>query len=311
LIEVKNLTKRYGGFTALDDVSFNAGDCEVLGFLGPNGAGKTTAMNIITGYISASDGFAVADGVDILEKPLQAKRGIGYLPEQPPLYQDMTVAEYLDFVYGLKKTRIAKKEHIGEVCEKVKITDMSDRLIRNLSKGYKQRTGLAAALIGNPRNLILDEPTVGLDPKQIIDIRELIKELGKEHTVIFSSHILSEVQEVSDRLVIINKGKVVSEGKPDELIERLSANIIVRAEHPDPDKLRGILQGVSLAESVSEATPKTGNVYEFVVEAKKGADCEYELPRRIGEALYKNGAGVIKLNSGSRTLEEVFLTLVK
>ena len=196
MIEVKNLSKSYGSKLAVDGISFTAGESEILGFLGPNGAGKSTTMNMLTGYLSSSGGQALINGVDILEDPVRAKKDIGYLPELPPLYLDMTVMEYLNFVYDLKKCRLPKRSHLDEICRLVKITDVQKRVIRNLSKGYKQRVGLAQALVGNPKVLILDEPTVGLDPKQIIEIRTLIKKLGKNHTVILSSHILSEVQAV-------------------------------------------------------------------------------------------------------------------
>ena len=187
MIEVKNLCKNYGNKQAVNNISFSAAESEILGFLGPNGAGKSTTMNILTGYLSSSGGEALINGVDILEDPVAAKKDIGYLPEQPPLYLDMTVDEYLGFVYSLKKCRLPKKSHLDEICGLVKITDVRGRVIRNLSKGYRQRVGLAQALVGNPKVLILDEPTVGLDPKQIIEIRILIKRLGKNHTVILSS----------------------------------------------------------------------------------------------------------------------------
>ena len=201
MIEVRNLTKQYGQKKAVDDLSFTVNDGEILGFLGPNGAGKSTTMNILTGYISSTSGQALINGVDILEDPMKAKKDIGYLPEIPPLYLDMTVKEYLNFVYDLKKCKLPRKAHLSDVCDLVKITDVYDRIIRNLSKGYKQRVGLAQALIGNPPILILDEPTVGLDPKQIIEIRTLIKKLGKKHTVILSSHILSEIQVKSPQMI--------------------------------------------------------------------------------------------------------------
>ena len=197
MIEVSNLSKHYGDKKAVDNISFKAEDGEILGFLGPNGAGKSTTMNILTGYISATSGKALINGIDILENPIKAKRELGYLPELPPLYMDMTVKEYLNFVYDLKKCKLPRNSHLKDICSLVKIEHVYKRVIKNLSKGYKQRVGLAQALIGNPKVLILDEPTVGLDPKQIIEIRTLIKKLGKNRTVILSSHILSEVQGVT------------------------------------------------------------------------------------------------------------------
>lgn len=221
MIEVRNLTKSYSnGEKAVDNISFTVGEGEILGFLGPNGAGKSTTMNILTGYISSTDGSAVIGGVDVLEEPIVAKRKIGYLPEQPPLYPDMTVDEYLRFIHELKKSKLPKNTHLNEICELVKVNDVRGRLIRNLSKGYRQRVGLAGALVGNPPILILDEPTVGLDPKQIIEIRTLIKQLGRNHTVILSSHILPEVQAVCDKIVIINEGKIVADGDLEGLRSR-------------------------------------------------------------------------------------------
>ena len=222
MIEVINLTKRYGDKKAVDNISFKAEDGEVLGFLGPNGAGKSTTMNILTGYISCTDGKALIDGVDILEDPIKAKKQIGYLPELPPLYMDMTVKEYLYFVYDLKKCKLPKVSHLKDICGLVKIDHVYNRIIKNLSKGYRQRVGLAQALIGNPKVLILDEPTVGLDPKQIIEIRTLIRKLGKNHTVILSSHILSEVQAVCDKIIVINEGKVVANDTEEHLSQKLS-----------------------------------------------------------------------------------------
>ena len=229
MIEVKNLTKRYGSNVALDHVSFSVEEGTILGFLGPNGAGKSTTMNIITGYLSASEGEVTVAGHSILDEPAEVKKLIGYLPEMPPLYMDMTVKEYLDFMYDLKKVKIPKEKHIKEICNLVKINDVYKRLIANLSKGYKQRVGIAQALLGNPPVLILDEPTVGLDPKQIIEIRNLIKNLGRNHTVVLSSHILPEVQAVCERILVINKGVIVADGTPDKLSHDLS-------ERPPPDR---------------------------------------------------------------------------
>lgn len=217
MIEVKNLTKRYGDIKAIDDISFTVDTGEVLGFLGPNGAGKSTTMNIITGYISSTSGTVTIDGSEILENPRETKSKIGYLPEIPPLYPDMTVQKYLEFMFDLKKVKLPKKEHIDEVMRLVRISDIGKRLIKNLSKGYRQRVGFAQALLGNPPVLILDEPTVGLDPKQIIEIRKLIRSLGKKHTVIFSSHVLSEISATCDRIIVIADGKLVANSKTDEL----------------------------------------------------------------------------------------------
>jgi ABC-2 type transport system ATP-binding protein len=223
VIQIENVTKRYGSHVALDNLNFTVNKGEVIGFLGPNGAGKSTTMNIITGYISASEGSVKVDGIDILENPEKVKSKIGYLPELPPLYMDMTVIEYLKFVSKLKKVKKDSIEpSLQRIMNLVKVNHVQNRLIKNLSKGYKQRVGLAQALIGDPEVLILDEPTVGLDPKEIIEIRNLIKSIGKEHTIILSSHILSEVSAVCDRVLIMSKGKLVATGTPDELSKKLS-----------------------------------------------------------------------------------------
>jgi len=220
MIEITNLSKHYGEKKAVDNISFTVEKGEILGFLGPNGAGKTTTMNIITGYTSATYGTVTVNGYDILEKPREAKRCMGYLPEQPPLYLDMTVDEYLDFVYHLKKAKMPRERHLFEIKEMVKIRDMGGRLIKNLSKGYRQRVGLAQALVGDPEVLVLDEPTVGLDPAQIIEIRNLIKQLGRTRTIILSSHILPEISAVCERMIIINNGHIVAAGTADELSGR-------------------------------------------------------------------------------------------
>mgnify|MGYP001146167673 FL=1 len=222
MVEVRNLTKRYGANLAVDHVSFEIEEGSIVGFLGPNGAGKSTTMNIITGYLSATEGSVTVSGKNTLEDPNEVKRMIGYLPEQPPLYLDMTVKEYLNFVYELKKATQPKEQHIKEICELVKIDNVYNRLVGNLSKGYKQRVGIAQALIGNPPVLILDDPTVGLDPKQIIEIRTLIKNLGRNHTVILSSHILPEVQAVCERIIVINNCRMVAYGATDNLAHDLS-----------------------------------------------------------------------------------------
>ena len=232
MIEVRNLTKHYGDKHAVNDISFTVEDGEILGFLGPNGAGKSTTMNMLTGYISSTSGQALINGVDILEDPIKAKSFIGYLPELPPLYLDMTVKGYLQYIYDLKKCKLPRRAHLNEVMSLTKVSDVQDRIIKNLSKGYKQRVGVAQALIGNPPVLILDEPTVGLDPKQILEIRTLIKKLGKNHTVILSSHILSEIQAVCDRIIIINHGIIAAHDTAENLSKNLSSDhrIIARIE---------------------------------------------------------------------------------
>ena len=218
MIKIEHLVKNYGSNCAVDDISFEVKKGEIVGFLGPNGAGKSTTMNILTGYLSSTSGIVEVAGVSVLDDPMEAKKHIGYLPEQPPLYLDMTVEEYLIFCYNLKDCKLNRTKHLEEICEVVKIKDVYKRLIKNLSKGYRQRVGIAQALIGNPEIIIFDEPTVGLDPKQIIEVRNLLRNLGRDHTVILSTHILQEVQAVCDRIVIINKGKIVA----DELTENIT-----------------------------------------------------------------------------------------
>ena len=303
MIEVQNLVKRYGGITAVDNVSFTADSGEVVGLLGPNGAGKSTTMNIITGYIGATEGTVLIDGVDILENPKAAKAKIGYLPEQPPLYQDMTVRRWLEFIFDLKKVRLPKKEHVAEVMEIVKISDVADRVIRNLSKGYRQRVGLAGALMGNPPVLILDEPTVGLDPKQIIDIRKLIKSLGKKHTIIFSSHVLSEVNAVCDRIVMISNGKVVADAGTDELSEAVSGSGVLLLEvDGSVSAVRDAIGSVTGVKRVSKSAGQT-----YTVEYESGCDVR----RGIFNALAKAGCPILMMRSGGLTLEESFLKLTE
>lgn len=303
MIEVKNLTKRYGGVKAVDDISFTAESGEVVGLLGPNGAGKSTTMNIITGYLGATSGTVLIDGIDILENPKGAKAKIGYLPEIPPLYQDMTVRRYLEFIFDLKKVRMPKKDHISEVMEIVKITDVSDRVIKNLSKGYRQRVGLAGALMGNPPVLILDEPTVGLDPKQIIDIRKLIKSLGKKHTIIFSSHVLSEVSAVCDRIVMINNGRIVADAKTEKLSETVSGGSVLILEADG--SASAVSDAVSSVEGVKRVTKTAGQTY--TVEYESGT----EVRRGIFNALSKANCPILMMRPGGLTLEESFLKLTE
>lgn len=306
MIEVKNLTKQYGSKTAVKNVSFSAEEGEILGFLGPNGAGKSTTMNILTGYISSTSGTAVINGIDVLKNPIAAKKHIGYLPEKPPLYGEMTVKEYLNFVYRLKKSRLPRVSHLEEICELVKITDVQDRLIRNLSKGYQQRVGLAQALVGNPGVLILDEPTVGLDPKQIIEIRTLIKRLGEHHTVILSSHILSEVQAVCDRIVVISSGSVVANGTTEDLAQNLSDDrrLIVQVEGNSED-IKNLLSSIPGMERVYVNRETEPGVYEFSLEAAQGKDVRRQVSKRLASRNYP----ILMMRSNELTLEEIFLKL--
>lgn len=306
MIEVKNVTKLYGDKKAVDDISFSVSSGEILGFLGPNGAGKSTTMNIITGYLSSSSGTVTIDGCEILDDPKGAKSKIGYLPEIPPLYVDMTVRKYLEFMFDLKKVKLDRDEHIDEVCRLVKINTVENRLIKNLSKGYKQRVGLAQALLGNPPVLILDEPTVGLDPKQIIEIRNLVKNLGKKHTVILSSHILSEVQAICDRVVIISNGKVVADAETSELGRVLGKS----------DKLRIHVKGAKSAiidavssvrdvKSVKTEKEHSDGTFEFIVEFNRDSDVREAIFYKLADARLP----LLMMQSADPSLEEIFLRL--
>ena len=257
MIEINGINKNFGTKHVLKDVTFNVAEGEIMGFLGPNGAGKTTTLNILTGYLSATSGTAKIDGTDILEKPLEAKSKIGFLPEQPPLYTDMTVKEYLSFVYSLKNCRIPRAQHIKEICDVVRIGDVYNRIIKNLSKGYRQRVGLAQALLGDPEVLILDEPMVGLDPKQIIEIRELIRSLGKKHTVILSSHILSEITSICDHVMIISHGKLAASDTPENLSHYMKNSDVcelkIRGSREACDQARELLKRVKGLEITASA----------------------------------------------------------
>lgn len=307
MVEVKNLTKRYGGIKAVDDISFTVETGEVLGFLGPNGAGKSTTMNMITGYISSTSGTVTIDGYDILENPKEAKSKIGYLPEIPPLYLDMTVRKYLEFMFDLKKVSLPKREHISEVMQIIKITDVQDRIIKNLSKGYKQRVGFAQALLGNPPVLILDEPTVGLDPQQIIEIRTLIKSLGKKHTVIFSSHVLSEISATCDRIIVISNGTIVADAKTSELSTSISGEqkLSLEIEGSQSTVLNSLknIPGVIRVKKLRDTGEQSGR---YVVEYQNG----YDIRREVFNAMSRNNCPILNMQSGNETLEESFLKLI-
>ena len=306
MIEVIELSKHYGDKKAVNNISFKAEDGEVLGFLGPNGAGKSTTMNILTGYISCTSGKALIDGVDILEEPVKAKKNIGYLPEIPPLYLDMTVKEYLYFIYDLKKCKLPKISHLQDICSLVKIDHVYNRLIKNLSKGYKQRVGLAQALVGNPKVLILDEPTVGLDPKQIIEIRTLIRKLGKNHTVILSSHILSEVQAVCDRIVVINEGRVVANDTEENLSHKLTGDskFICKIDGGKETVMR-LLQKIDGVDKVYCDAEHKGHICDYRIEAREGSEIRYDLFKVMAQ----NGFTILELKSAEMNLEDIFLKL--
>ncbi len=308
MIQVSNLSKKYGSHVAVDNVSFTVNDGEILGFLGPNGAGKSTTMNIVTGYLSATSGTVSIDGYDILENPNEAKMRIGYLPEQPPLYIDMTVKEYLYFIYDLKKVKFPKAPHIDEICRLVKIDHVKERLIKNLSKGYRQRVGIAQALVGNPDVLILDEPTVGLDPKQIIEIRTLITELGKNHTVILSSHILSEIQAVCERVIVINHGKLVADDTPANLSKALSDDhtLTVRVGGPRTDVLK-LLSTIAGVKNVTCIGMQETNSNDFIIEPDGLTDVRRSIFARLAERKWP----ILLMQSNELTLEQIFLRLTE
>ena len=307
MIEINHLVKKYGSHVAVDDLSLTVEPGKIYGFLGPNGAGKSTTMNIITGYLAATSGEVKINGFDVLKQPEEAKKCVGYLPELPPLYMDMTVKEYLDFVAELKK--IEKSLRAGYVKEVMKITkteEVSGRLIRNLSKGYRQRVGFAQAVLGYPEILVLDEPTVGLDPKQIIEIRDLIKELGKKHTIILSSHILSEISAVCDHVFIISHGKLVASDSTENLLERMTGaqeiELLVKAEE---DTAETAIREVAQVERCEKTESKEDGAVQLLVTAKKDAD--------VREAIYhtcvEHHMPILEMKAASKSLEDVFLEL--
>ena len=307
MIEINHLVKKYGSHVAVDDLSLTVEPGKIYGFLGPNGAGKSTTMNIITGYLAATSGEVKINGFDVLKQPEEAKKCVGYLPELPPLYMDMTVKEYLDFVAELKK--IEKSLRAGYVKEVMKITkteEVSGRLIRNLSKGYRQRVGFAQAVLGYPEILILDEPTVGLDPKQIIEIRDFIKELGKKHTIILSSHILSEISAVCDHVFIISHGKLVASDSTENLLERMTGaqeiELLVKAEE---DTAETAIREIAQVERCEKTESKEDGAVQLLVTAKKDAD--------VREAIYhtcvEHHMPILEMKAASKSLEDVFLEL--
>ena len=307
MIKIEHLVKNYGSHCAVDDISFEVESGEIVGFLGPNGAGKSTTMNILTGYLSSTSGKASIAGIDILRDPIGAKKLIGYLPEQPPLYLDMTVEEYLNFIFDLKNCKLDRRQHLEQVCETVKIKDVYKKVIRTLSKGYRQRVGIAQALIGNPKVIIFDEPTVGLDPKQIIEIRNLIRGLGKEHTVILSTHILQEVQAVCDRIVIINKGKIVANEKTENISNVVENNrrFNIKIAGPQREILAFLkdMQGIAYAESLAE---RDGDAYTYMIESEYGVDIRKKLFFQLAE----RGWAIIGMEALGMNLEDIFITVV-
>ncbi len=307
MIEINHLVKNYGSKFAVDDISFKVGEGEIVGFLGPNGAGKSTTMNILTGYLSSTSGEAKVGGIDILENPDEAKKLIGFLPEQPPLYVDMTVNEYLNFVYEIKSCKLNRAKHLEEVRKVTKIDDVKNRLIRNLSKGYRQRVGIAQALVGNPPVIIFDEPTVGLDPKQIIEIRNLIRSLGKNHTVILSTHILSEVQSVCDRIVIINEGKIIADEKTENITQVVEDNRRYAVKVAGPQReVAAALRQIPGVLSVEVTGERELDSYVYRVEAEKGVDVR----KPVFFAMAENNWPITGLETLGMNLEEVFTRII-
>ena len=307
MIKIEHLVKNYGSNCAVDDISFEIQKGEIVGLLGPNGAGKSTTMNILTGYLSSTSGTVSVAGLDVLDNPLEAKKHIGYLPEQPPLYLDMTVEEYLIFNYNLKGCKLNRTKHLEEICEVVKIKDVYRRVIKNLSKGYRQRVGIAQALIGSPEVIIFDEPTVGLDPKQIIEVRNLLRNLGRDHTVILSTHILQEVQAVCDRIIIINKGKIVADEKTENITRAVENNrrFNVKICGPQKEVLATLRSkpGIVHAEVLAQ---RDGDAYSYLIESEVGIDIRKSLFYTLAEKKWP----LVGMEAMGMSLEDVFIAIV-
>lgn len=309
MIEVKNLTKKYGKVVAVDKISFTINDGEIIGLLGPNGAGKSTTMNMITGYIESTEGTIIIDGYDISKKPKKAKKEIGYMPEGVPLYTDMTVKEFVTYMAEIKKVdRKTRKEKVEKIIEETGLKDVEKKLTRNLSRGYKQRVSMAGALVGEPKILILDEPTVGLDPKQITEIRNLIKELGKTHTIILSSHILSEVSQICQKVIIINKGKIIAVDTPENLENKVANknDIYVTVEDLE-NKIEEVakkIKEISKIELVKENEDKTK---KYLIESEKDAD----LRKILFQELAKENITIFEMKKADTTLEDAFMKLIE
>ncbi len=308
MIRVENLVKRYGTNYALDDVSFEIAEGEIVGLLGPNGAGKSTTMNILTGYLSATSGAAYVNEINIVENPIEAKKYIGFLPEQPPIYPDMTVMEYLNFVYELKGCELERGPHLEEVLSVVRLGDVRNRLIKNLSKGYKQRVGIAQALINDPKVIIFDEPTVGLDPKQILEVRNLLRSLAKKHTVILSTHILAEVQAVCERVVIINKGKIIANEKTSELTRTIEDGYQYQFKICGPEKeVASSIAKINGVKSAVATGERDMDSYSFVVESERGID----IRKSVFNLCSRMGWAILGLSPVGTDLETIFIRLVE
>lgn len=309
MIEVKNVTKKYGKAVAVDDISFKIGDGEIVGLLGPNGAGKSTTMNMITGFIEQTKGDIIINGYNILKRPKKAKREIGYMPEGVPLYMDLTVKEFVRYMAEIKKVdRKKRKQEVEEIIQKTGLKNVEKKLIRNLSRGYKQRVSMAGALVGKPRILILDEPTVGLDPKQITEIRKLIRELGKTHTVILSSHILSEVSQICNKVIIINKGKIVAVDTPENLENKVSNNnnIYVTVEDKE-NKMESAIKNIKNIKNISLISNNEDGTKQYVITASGDID----IRKMIFSELAKQNITIFEMKKADATLEDAFMKLIE
>ena len=309
MIEVKNVTKKYGKFVAVDDISFTINDGEIIGLLGPNGAGKSTTMNMITGFIEQTKGEIIVDGYDMLKKPKKAKRQIGYMPEGVPLYTDLTVKEFITYMAEIKKVdKKTRKEQIKKIIEETGLKDVEKKIIKNLSRGYKQRVGMAGALVGEPKILILDEPTVGLDPKQITEIRNLIKELGKSHTIILSSHILSEVSQICNKVIIINKGKIIAIDTPENLENRVtnSNSIYVTVEDAE-NKTETVTKDIKEVKKIELVKENEDGTKQYMIEANGDVD----LRKTIFAQFAKENITIFEMKKMDTTLEDAFMKLIE
>ncbi len=309
MIEVKNVTKKYGKFVAVDNISFTINEGEIVGLLGQNGAGKSTTMNMLTGFISQTEGDILVDGYNMLKRPQKAKREIGYMPEGVPLYTDLTVKEFIVYMAELKKVdKKTRKEKVEKIIEQIGLKDVEKKLIKNLSRGYKQRVSMAGALVGEPKILILDEPTVGLDPKQITEIRNLIKELGKTHTVILSSHILSEVSQICNKVIIINKGKIVAIDTPENLEERMSnKNCIYVTVEDEENKIEKIKDKIREIKNIKLVRTNEDGTKQYMIESGSGND----LRKIIFSELAKENITLYEMKKADSTLEDAFIKLIE
>ncbi len=307
IIKVDHLVKRYGTNYALDDISFEIGEGEIVGLLGPNGAGKSTTMNILTGYLSTTSGAAYVNDINILDDPIGAKKYIGFLPEQPPVYPDMTVIEYLNFVYELKGCKLDREAHLDEIISVVRLVDVKNRLIKNLSKGYKQRVGIAQALVGDPKVIIFDEPTVGLDPKQILEVRNLIRTLSKRHTVILSTHILAEVQAVCERIIIINKGKIIADERTENITKTIEDGYRYQVKICGPQReVKTAIEKISGVKAVEATGEREGDAYAFRIESERGIDVR----KSVFNLCARMAWPIIGMMPVGTDLESIFIRLV-